>query len=126
MKRLRPAAALLATLLSGPALCPAEAQQSTRNDLVIGLTQLRRELVVAVAKVGAERSVQMPAGTDIFKLITQYCGSANARRYYLPLFLAANAANPDIKSGKTVTTQDALFAIPACVFADEKPVVVVN
>jgi Subtilase family len=94
------------------------------RDLVVHVNKLTPELVSTIAKVGEERSVKVSAGTDILKVISVYCGSANARRYYLPLFIAANSKNDDIRAGKTIISQDADLRIPACLFAEEKPTAV--
>jgi Subtilase family len=101
----------------------AEAQSGGAN-LLVQTAKLTPELVVAVAKWGQEKSIPVKSGTDIIQLIAQQCGTANARRYYLPLFLSANASNPEIKSGKTTLTKGATLSLPACLFADEKLAVV--
>lgn len=95
-------------------------QWAVASDLVIRVSSLSPDLVAIVAKTGQERSIEVSPGTDILKLVTEYCGSANARRYYLPIFLAANAANEDVAAGRTVTTLRAVLKIPACLYANEK------
>jgi hypothetical protein len=60
-----------------------------------------------------------PEGTDLLKLVSANCGSAHARRSYFPLFIAANADNPDIQANRLQTTQDAVFTLPACLYAEE-------
>ena len=114
-----PLAATVALLVT----CRADASEG--RDLTVRVTKLTPELVSTIAKVGEERSVKVSAGTDILKVISTYCGSANARRYYLPLFIAANSKNDDIRAGKTIISQDSDLRIPACLFAEEKPTAVV-
>ncbi|MCK1284721.1 S8/S53 family peptidase [Bradyrhizobium sp. 44] len=94
--------------------------QDTSKELLIKTTKLTPELVVAAAKLGKERTVPAKANSDIFKLIAEICGTANARRYYLPVFLSANAGNEDIRSGKTILTKDSTLVFPACLYADEQ------
>jgi hypothetical protein len=113
-----PPAATVALLMT----CTAAASEG--QDLIVRVTKLTPELVSTIAKVGEERSVRVSAGTDILKVISTYCGSANARRYYLPLFIAANSKNDDIRAGKTIISQDSDLRIPACLFAEEKPTAV--
>ena len=96
------------------------AKADSGSSLLIKTGELTRELTIAVSKVGEERTIEAKAGDDIFKIISQYCGTSNARRYYLPLFIAANAANADVSIGKTVLQSNAEVKLPACLFADEK------
>jgi hypothetical protein len=113
------------TLISLLELCPQTASgQASNADLLIQTTKLTPELVVTAAKLGKEQQIAAKAKSDILKLIAENCGTANARRYYLPVFLAANAGNEDIRSGKTILTKDAMLTFPACLFADEKLAVV--
>ncbi|MCO5130811.1 MAG: S8 family serine peptidase [Xanthobacteraceae bacterium] len=113
-------------LLLASALCVNTASfgQSDRRDLTIKIGKLTPALVATIARVGEERSVDAPAATDIIKLIADHCGSANARRDYLPLFLAANASNAEIRAGKTVLETAATLKIPACIYANDQPVAV--
>ncbi|MCK1652977.1 S8/S53 family peptidase [Bradyrhizobium sp. 149] len=104
------------TLLSAPCALA----QSPPVNLLIQTKKLTPELVVAVAKWGQEKSIPAKAGTDVIQLVSQQCGTANARRYYLPVFLSANASNPEIKSGKLVLTKEATLVFPACLYANEK------
>ncbi|WKA29818.1 S8/S53 family peptidase [Bradyrhizobium roseum] len=102
-------------------LCsPSALGQDTSKDLLIKTKKLTPELVVAAAKLGKERMIPAKANSDILKLIAEICGTANARRYYLPVFLSANAGNEDIRSGKTILTKDATLVFPACLYADEQ------
>jgi Subtilase family len=94
--------------------------QAPDGSLLIQTTKLTPELAVAVAKVGREKTLSLKSGTDVIKVISDNCGTANARRYYLPLFIQANATNPDIRSGLTKLTADATLVLPACLFAEEK------
>jgi hypothetical protein len=120
MSRLSAAAFLILTV-SVPSNSVA---QTEHRDLTVRIRKLTPELVAAIASVGDERSLAAPAGTDILKVVTDYCGSANARRDYLRVFLAANASNPEISAGSTILRQSTVLKIPACLFANEKPVAV--
>ena len=120
MNRLSAAAFLILTACA-PSSSLAQAEHS---DLTVRVRKLTPELVAAIENVGEERSLDAPAGTDILKVVTEYCGSANARRDYLRVFLAANASNPEIQGGSTILRQSAVLKIPACLFANEQPVAV--
>jgi hypothetical protein len=119
--RVRRLAFGVTVFLTGAAVAPASGGDTS---LLIKAGQLTPALVVAVAKVGEERAVDAQKGTDILLVISQYCGTSNARRYYLPLFISANAGNADIAAGRTILTADAQLKLPACLFADEKLVAV--
>lgn len=111
----------LCCLISSLGLCPPLALgQDTSKELLIQTTKLTPELVVTAAKLGKERMIPAKAKSDILKLIAENCGTANARRYYLPVFLSANSGNEDIRSGKTILTKDATLVFPACLYADEQ------
>lgn len=90
------------SLLQQQILPSIAAAQTGARDLIVGINQLTREVVLAIAKFGEDRAVPVPAQTDILKVISDYCGSANARRDYLSVFLAENAGNEEIRLGKTV------------------------
>ena len=101
--------------------CPRSAPaQDATGGLLIQTTKLTPELVVAAAKLGKERVIPAKATSDVLKLIAENCGTANVRRYYLPVFLSANAANEDIRSGRTILTKDTTLVFPACLYADEQ------
>ncbi len=102
------------------------AQDNGGGNLIIRTNKLSPELVTAVTKVGEERLVSAPAKSDIFKIISDSCGAANARRYYLALFLAANADNAELRAGKTVISQPATLRVPACLFAEDKPAAILT
>jgi hypothetical protein len=97
----------------------AGAEPASAAQVVVQIGALTPEVVNYVAKMGQPRIVSTPPNTDILKLISDNCGSANARRSYLPLFLAANAENEDIRQKRYVTTQAADFILPACLYAQE-------
>ncbi len=104
--------------------CPTT-NAAEQRDLVVHVNKLTPELVATIATIGEGRTVKASKDTDILKVVSDYCGSANARRdYYLRLFLAANSDNDDIRTGKTILTQDAELQIPACLFAEENPTAV--
>jgi hypothetical protein len=88
------------------------------------VNDLTPEIIVAVAKAGEPRTVHAVAGSDLLKIVSKYCGTSNARRYYLPVFLAANAGIAEIKSGKTILSTDADLHVPACIHADDQIAVV--
>jgi hypothetical protein len=115
------ARSIYSLLLAILALSPqtASAANSNSRDLLVNIEKLTPELIAAVARLGEERSVDVPAQTDVLQLVSQYCGSANARRYYLSIFISANADNPEIKSGKTILEAPAKIKIPACLFAQD-------
>jgi len=94
------------------------------NNVIARINQLTPKLVSTIARIGEERRISVPSNTDILKTVADYCGSANARRYYLPIFLAANAANEDIRAGRTKLTSAAEMRLPACVYSDEAPAIV--
>jgi Subtilase family len=115
-----PLALTVALLATCAAMNAAE-----QRDLVVHVGKLTPELVATIATIGEARTVRASKDTDILKVVSDYCGSANARRdYYLRLFLAANSSNDDIRTGKTILSKDAELQIPACLFADEKPTAV--
>jgi hypothetical protein len=95
------------------------AQTTSTNEMVVGIKDLNPEVVGYVAENGEPRRVSAPAGTDLLKLVSAICGSANARRSYFPLFIAANASNPDIQEKRLQTTKDGVFTLPACLYAEE-------
>lgn len=109
----------------------ASNEMQSKAEIVVGINDLTPELVTYVAKYGEPRAVLVPAGTDLFKVISENCGSANARRLYVNLFIGANAGNEDVRSlaGKTVSagaqptsfisSKDATFTLPACLFVQE-------
>jgi hypothetical protein len=95
--------------------------QEARGDrsLLVKAKELTPELVLAVAKIGQEKIIPAEPGSDILKLISEYCGTSNARRYFLPLFIAANSGNAEIAAGKTILAERADLKMPACLFANE-------
>lgn len=103
---------------------PAAAVAQESGALFVKADKLTRELVTTIARIGEERIIPVKTGTDILKLVSDYCGSANVRRDYLPIFLSANAELEDIRTKKAVTTQDTNFRLPACLFANEQVVAV--
>ncbi|MEN3347109.1 MAG: hypothetical protein V7632_744 [Bradyrhizobium sp.] len=115
--RIRLASCCLALLLGPCARSPA---QDASGGLLIQTTKLTPELVVAAAKFGKERVIPAKAKADVLKLIAETCGTANVRRYYLPVFLSANAGNDDIRAGRTILTKDATLVFPGCLYADEQ------
>jgi len=102
----------------------ASAQTQNADGLFLKIDKLTPDVIAAVAKIGEERIVPAPAGTDVLKLVSQYCGSANARRSYLQLFIAANAEVEDIKASRTILTRDTPLKLPACIYSDERVVAV--
>lgn len=100
--------------------CVMDSARSADHSLVVRTTDLTPALAVAIAKVGKAKTIWLSRGSDIFKAIADNCGTANARRYYLPIFIRANSQNADIKDGRTVLTQDANLSFPACIFVQEK------
>ncbi len=111
-----------AFLLCGP--CSRLSAQQAPKEIIVRVGALTPQVVAYVAKNGQTRVVFAPAGTDLLQLISTYCGSANARRSYVPLFLAANATNADISAGRSETTAPAQFTLPACLFSQEEPALV--
>jgi hypothetical protein len=111
--------AALVLMLIQACITPASGAQ-----IVVQVDSLSPEVVSYVAKMGQPRTVSAPPNTDLLKLISSYCGSANARRSYLALFLAANADNADIRQKQYVTTQAADLGLPACTYAQEAPTTV--
>jgi hypothetical protein len=91
---------------------------------VMGVSQLTPELVLYVARLGHEETQKARAGDDVLELIRKTCGSVNVRRYYLPLFIAANAANESIRDGELVLRDGADLKFPACLKAEEAPTAV--
>ena len=121
--------AFLAVILSFPvALQEGEAQSPNRvvahNRAVVRVGTLTPDVVHFMAENGEPRLVTAPAGSDLLKLVSDNCGSANARRTYLAVFLAANSENPDIQARRLISTTKALFLLPGCLFAHEKVVLV--
>lgn len=113
-----------AVIALSSSVSPGAAQSSATGDLLIQTSRLTPQLVVAVAKVGQDRQMPAKAGTDIIGLISRICGTANARRYYLPLFLSANGDNEDIRSKRTKLSHDAVLQFPACLYANDVPAIV--
>jgi Subtilase family len=75
--------------------------------------------VAYVAKNGVALNLTVPANTDLLKLVSDHCGTANARRSYFLLFLAVNSSNDDIRLGHPITTKPTQLTLPACLYADE-------
>ncbi len=117
---MRPVPTCAVMLWVAGSLMAGAANAASDTNLLIKATELTPELVLAVAKVGEEKVVPVKAGTDILAIISRYCGTANVRRYYLPLFIAANANNPDIAAKRTVLGAETQLKLPACLYADEK------
>ena len=109
--------ALLAAIWLSAAADPSGAAE---DKLIVQTTDLTPTLAVTIAKLGREKTVYLSKGNDILKAIADNCGTANARRYYLPIFIQANSQNADVKEGRTVLTTDATLVFPACLFAQEK------
>lgn len=90
------------------------------DKLIVQTSDLTPALTLAIAKLGREKTIFLAKGTDILKAVADNCGTANARRYYLPIFIQSNSQNVDIKAGRTILSSDATLIFPACLFAQEK------
>lgn len=116
--------AKIVAFLAALTVFPAASGAQDPGSLFVKVDKLTPELVSAVAKIGVERIVSAKPGTDILKLISDVCGSANARRSYLEIFLRTNTDIADIKAGRTITTENANLKLPACLFSEEQVVAV--
>jgi hypothetical protein len=98
----------------------ADRARSAEDKLIVQTADLTPALIVAIAKLGREKTVSLSKGSDILRAIADNCGTANARRYYLPIFIQANSQNADVREGRTFLSSDATLVFPACLYAQEK------